>query len=86
MATFELWNVESGNLLGSFPNEQAALAAVVEAMQQNGLDYVDLLALGSESARGRSKIVASGRDLIQRATARAQSDAIPPKRRQSHGA
>jgi hypothetical protein len=70
MATYELWNVESGNLLGTFPDEAAALAAVVDAVSLNGVPYGELLALGRESARGNSKIVASGKDLVERARQR----------------
>ena len=58
MATFELWNVQSGNLLGSFPTEQLALVAVREAIARNGGQYGDLLALGREDSRGVSRIIA----------------------------
>ena len=67
MATFELWNAESGNLLGSFATEELALEAVREAIQRNGERYGDILALGCENSRGRSKVVASGSQLIERA-------------------
>jgi hypothetical protein len=68
MATFELWNMESGNLLGSFATEELVLAAVIEAIQRNGERYVDILALGRENSRGNSKVVARGRELVERAT------------------
>jgi hypothetical protein len=64
MATFELWNVQSGNLLGTFTDEAAALDAVAEAVARNGASYGDGLALGRENSRGTSKIVASGRQLV----------------------
>jgi hypothetical protein len=67
MTTFELWNVESGNLLGSFATEDLALAAVREAVERNGRPYGELLALGCENSRGRSKALTSGRDLVNRA-------------------
>ena len=63
MATYELWNVESGNLLATFLDESAALDAVAEAVKRNGASYGDILALGRESSRGASKIVASGSQL-----------------------
>jgi hypothetical protein len=72
MATFELWNAESGNLLGTFSTEGEALVAVHEAVQRNGESYGTILALGRESSRGKSKIVASGRDLVIRASGQAQ--------------
>jgi hypothetical protein len=65
MATFELWNTESGNLLGSFVTEALALAAVREAIQRNGERYGQFLALGCENSRGRSKVVASGPQLVE---------------------
>ena len=65
MATFELWNTESGNLLGSFANEELALTAVREAIRRNGEGYGEMLVLGSESSRGNSKVIASGRQLVE---------------------
>lgn len=76
MATFELWNVESGNLVGSFATEESALAAVCEAIQRNGERYGEALALGCEGSRGDSKIVASGRQLVERAVTRGRL--MPP--------
>lgn len=67
MATFELWNTGSGNLLGSFATEELALAAVREAIRRNGEGYGELLVLGSENSRGNSKVIASGRKLVERA-------------------
>jgi hypothetical protein len=67
MATFELWNAESGNLLGTFATEPEALAAVHEAVQRNGLSYGRLLSLGREGSRGSSRILASGQQLVERA-------------------
>ena len=66
MATFELWNRESGNLLGGFATEEMALAAVREAIQRNGEGYGEMLLLGSEDSRGHSKVIASGRQLVER--------------------
>ena len=80
MATFELWNAESGNVLGSFATEELALAAVREAIRRNGEGYGEILALGSENSRGGSKIVASGLQLVERAT-RSGRAATPASRR-----
>ena len=66
MSAFELWNMSSGNLLGTFATEEAALGAVREAVARHGLAYVDALALGHENSRGRSRIVAQGTDLLHR--------------------
>ena len=80
MATFELWNAESGNVLGSFATEELALEAVREAIQRNGERYGVILALGRENSRGRSEIVASGLQLVERAT-RSGHAATPADRR-----
>jgi hypothetical protein len=85
MATFELWNAESGNLLGTFPTEAQALAAVHEAVRRNGESYGTALALGRESSRGKSKIVASGRELVLRAGGQAQAES-PADEHQQIGA
>jgi hypothetical protein len=81
MATFELWNAESGNLLGSFATEEMALAAVREAIQRNGEHYGEVLALGREGSRGNSRVVARGRQLIDRAIQRGRSMAPAEGRR-----
>lgn len=80
MATFELWNAQSGNLLGSFATEELALAAVREAVQRNGESYGEILVLGREDSRGHSKTIASGRQLLERAT-RAKSPTARDKLR-----
>jgi hypothetical protein len=85
VATYELWNVESGNLLGTFPDETAALEAVAEAIERNGATYVDVLALGRESSRGASKIIASGSQLADRAAHRGQTAATATRRRRAPG-
>lgn len=72
MATFELWNAQSGNLLGSFATEELALTAVREAIQRNGKEYAEILALGREDSRGNSRIVASGHQLAERVVQRDQ--------------
>ena len=66
MSAFELWNMSSGNLLGTFATEEAALGAVREAVARHGVAYVDALALGHENSRGRSRIVAQGTELLHR--------------------
>jgi hypothetical protein len=80
MATFELWNSESGNLLGAFATERDALAAVREAVQRNGPSYGHGLALGREGSRGDSRIVARGQALVDRALSLAATvaDQQPP--------
>jgi hypothetical protein len=67
VATYELWDMASRNQLGAFPTEAEALLVVVEAIERNGIEYADALALGREDQRGRSKMLSSGRALAARA-------------------
>lgn len=68
--TYELWETTSGNLVGTYDTEGAALAVVRRAIDRHGRDYVDSLALGLEDSRGRSTPVASGPQLAERALAK----------------
>ncbi len=45
---WELWDVESGNIVNTYPNEQAALAVVREAVIRHGPTYVENWALGRD--------------------------------------
>ncbi len=66
---FELWETRSGNLMGSYETEDLALAAVSEALDSHGADYIDTVALVREGPRGRSKTIATGAKLAARARA-----------------
>ena len=76
MKTFELWNSESGSAIGEYATEAEALALVVEAIERNGRGYADMLFLGSTS-RGRSKMLAQGQELVERALA-AKGQSVAP--------
>jgi len=65
--TYELWETASGNLVGTYDTEAAALSAVRMAIDRNGRGYVDQLALGREDSRGRSTPIAAGGRLAERA-------------------
>jgi hypothetical protein len=67
--TYELWETASGNLVGTYDTENAALAVVRHAIGRHGRAYVDSLALGREDLRGRSTAIASGAELADRALA-----------------
>ncbi len=67
--TYELWETISGNLVGTYDSESAALAVVRRAIDRHGRAYVDSLALGREDSRGRSTPLASGAQLADRALA-----------------
>jgi hypothetical protein len=74
-ATFEVWDLESRNLLATYETETAALAAVAQAVQLHGPDYATPLALIREDHHGRSKLLAQGAALLKRT--RAAVDAFP---------
>jgi hypothetical protein len=67
--TYELWSRVSRSIVGAFDTENAALAAVREALDAHGRPYAEQLALIREDSRGRSKAVADGRVLVERALA-----------------
>jgi hypothetical protein len=64
---FELWHVPSGNLVHTFDEEAEALAVVKRAFEQHGRDAGESFALGTEDRRGRSRQVAVGAELLERA-------------------
>jgi hypothetical protein len=65
--TYELWDLGSGNVIGAYGTEAAALATVATAIQRYGADYADCIALIREDSRGRSKVLAEGAALAGRA-------------------
>ena len=81
MATFELWNTISGNLVGTFATEEDALGAVRDAVERHGEGYGNTLALGRENSRGASRLIASGGALMERAskTRRSASPRTPER-------
>jgi hypothetical protein len=67
-ATFALWDLETGNLVGAYDTEAAALTVVRRSIAQWGRESVTTLALARES-RGRTKALAEGDALAERALA-----------------
>jgi hypothetical protein len=68
--TFQLWETESANLVGSYPTEEAALAVVRSAIEKHGLEALDTIVLLREGARGRLTTVAEGPALVELALGR----------------
>jgi hypothetical protein len=64
---FELWDLTTRNVTGFFSTEADALAAVRAAIERHDRAYAEAFALIREDARGRSKTIARGSDLIERA-------------------
>lgn len=66
---YAIWETESGNVIGDFPTEVAALRAVLDAADLNGPAYVESFALVGD-VHGKPKGIASGAELLQRARRR----------------
>jgi len=67
--TYSLWETESGNVIGDFDSELAALLAVLDAANLNGSSYVQSFALAGYQY-GKAKGLASGSDLLKLAQRR----------------
>ncbi len=74
---FAIWHLETGNMIGDFATEAAALAAVREEIQANGSP--DLLVLQRDVAGGDPEFIASGRALATRALRAGRSSALPDR-------
>ncbi len=72
---FELWEMGSGNLAGICDSEAEALAAIRQAIEDYGRDYLDSFALLYEDRRGRAQTLAQGASLAARALAAAPTTA-----------
>jgi len=64
---FELWDLTTRNVTGFFLTEAEALAAVRAAIETHGRAYATAFALIREDARGRSRTIARGAELVERA-------------------
>jgi hypothetical protein len=68
---FEVWDIETGNAIDAFPDEEAALAFVRSAIDEFGDDYALTLALLADDPGGEVTTVATGAELAERARAAA---------------
>lgn len=64
---FEIWDTESGNLVGDYPTERAALDVVRRMIEIHGRQAVATWALANENRRGTTRTVAAGTVLVDRA-------------------
>jgi hypothetical protein len=64
---YELWEAATANMIGDYPTENAALGAVRAEIDVHGRGYVDTLVLVHEEQRGRSRTIAPGPALADRA-------------------
>lgn len=70
MATcYELWDLETRNLLGTYDTKEAALAVVRGAIRAHGPGIAETLFLGYETSSGHTIPVAQARSLIELAGA-----------------
>jgi hypothetical protein len=78
-ALFGLIDVETGNMVGSFPSERAALLAVAATAREYGAESeaVLSLALFREDAPPEEGGIADGAELVRRALAAAQAVGAP---------
>jgi hypothetical protein len=54
---YELWDVASGNRIGSFGTESEALVAASELLEVNDADLLDDLALGAVFTKGEAGVI-----------------------------
>lgn len=64
---YGLWDTETNNLIGDFDNERDALALVLRAIERNGPRDAETLALDVEDEHGEGRLIASGKELAERA-------------------
>ncbi len=75
-ASYELWELDTGNLVGGYETEAAALVIVRRSIERYGRESVATLGLARE-ARGRTTTIAVGDALATRALAAEASPARP---------
>jgi hypothetical protein len=65
-SVFQLWDVESGNLVGEYQTERDAIAVVCQTLAEYGSPNVVTLALTQETGEG-PEIIVQGAELLRRA-------------------
>ena len=65
---YELWDVDAGNIVGTFTSQAEALAEVLGLLAVNGASYAADLSLGRRSPDG-GELIAEGSALAQLAEA-----------------
>jgi hypothetical protein len=68
---YALWDLESGNSLGIFDSESAALTAVRDLLDANEPNYAEMLGLGCKHDDGTFVVIAAEHELAVRAMAAA---------------
>jgi hypothetical protein len=65
--TYELWDIEAGNIIQTYDTEADALALVRAALDAYGPAYAADLALLLDRGRGDLTTLAAGKELAERA-------------------
>ena len=67
MGVYDLWDIETGNMIGTFDSEAAALRVVAELLGTNGVGYAEALDLGRLDRQGNPiGTIATGQALVER--------------------
>jgi len=69
---YELWDGETGNRVGKYPTEEAALRAIIEDVGLYGADSEAIVSLGllqRDPDHLQDRLIAEGRALVERARA-----------------
>ena len=61
---YELWDFESGNIIGSFDTQNEALRIVREVLDTYGIEEAMHFGLGAEDYNGESRAIAHGAELV----------------------
>lgn len=62
-----LWDTDTNNIIRTYENERKALALVQRAIDRNGSEYSNSIALASEDDDGNTTFIAMGQELAERA-------------------
>lgn len=65
MATYELWDMRTGNLVGSWGTQADALSVIRRAVARQGAEAIGTLSLLCEDATGNTTLVAEGATLVE---------------------
>jgi hypothetical protein len=66
--TYQLWDTDDNNLIGTYATEWAALRVVREGVKAHGVEAFRTVALGDEESSGQLRLIAEGMDLVQLAS------------------
>lgn len=66
LMAYEVWEMQSGNLVASFSLEEDALALVRDAVKAHGPEYARSLALVREDESGETTTLATADQLLER--------------------